>query len=170
MYVEVRFVFWRMRAPEKSNEHGHTLNRTKTCTVSSQFTLDLHGTRLGTSWWLLFVKIKEKITTGRFFLFFLCTFFYTDGCFCSTGGWYHSYGRKECRLLSIASGCFYGASAPEENRVAQKMHAQVEEDTRVRLMDEVFQTEGRRPQRCFLKTNHCRVLPVFDPLDPKKSP
>lgn len=102
-----------------------------------------------------------------FFLFFLCTFFYTDGCVCSTGGWYHSYGRKECRLLSIASGCFYGASAPEENRVAQKMHAQVEEDTRVRLMDEVIQTE-ERPQRCFLKTNHCRVLPVFDPLDPKE--
>lgn len=52
-----------MRAAERSDEHGHTFNRTKTCTVSSQITLELHGTRLGTSWMAAFLKNERKITT-----------------------------------------------------------------------------------------------------------
>lgn len=75
---EGRLAFGTMRAVERSDEHGHTLNRTKTCTVSSQFILELHGTQLGTSWMAAFLKNEGKSQQEVFFLFF-CAHFFTGG-------------------------------------------------------------------------------------------
>lgn len=99
-----------MQAVEGSNEHGHTFNRTTTCTVSSQFILELHGTRLGTSWMAaFFFKNERKITTGRgFFFLFFCAHFFTGGL---PADGITAMVVKECRLLSIALGCLWRLSS-----------------------------------------------------------
>lgn len=81
-----------------------TLNRTKTCTASIRFILELHGTRLGTSW-LLF-KQRKNHNRESFFLFF-CAHFVTGGL--PVDG-LTAMVVKECCLLSIALSCLWSLS------------------------------------------------------------